>query len=330
MKLFRTEINIQEAKQKIGIDSKILSIGSCFTENIGNKLLNNKFNIKINPFGILYNPQSIVTNINQLLNNYQFSNKDLIVQEGNWYSIFHHGKYADETPERLLKKINQEAEISRMFIKKSDFIFVTFGTSWVYELKEKKQIVSNCHKLPAKSFERFSLLVNQITNNWKGTINQLLKLNQNIQIIFTVSPIRHLKDGAVENQRSKATLLLAIAELKKMFENVHYFPAYELMMDDLRDYRFYNDDMLHPSAFAIDYIWDKFKKTWIDKPANTFIEEVEKVYKSLNHRPLKKNSETYWRFLEQQLFYLNNLQKKYPKVDFTKEIEQIRQEKLNS
>lgn len=324
---FRTEVNIEEAKQKISIDSKILSIGSCFTENIGNKLLNNKFDIKINPFGILYNPQSIAITINQLLNNYEFSNKDLIEQEGSWYSIFHHGRYTDENSQRLLKNINQEAEISREFIKKTDFIFITFGTSWVYELKEKKQIVSNCHKLPAKSFERFSLSVDEVVSIWTKTITELLTLNPNVQIILTVSPIRHLKDGAVENQQSKATLLLAVAELIKTFANVHYFPAYELMMDDLRDYRFYNDDMLHPSPFAVNYIWQNFKKTWIDKQATVFIGEVEKVYKSLNHKPFRKNTMTYQQFLDHQLFYLNNLQKKYPKVDFTKEIEQIKQGK---
>jgi hypothetical protein len=295
--------------------------GSCFSENIGQKLLDMKFNVDLNPFGILYNPESIANSLKILLENRAFTADDLFHDQGLWNSYYHHSRFSDVNRETVLEKINKRIFLSREFLLKADFLMITFGTSWVYELKKTGQIVSNCHKIPAAEFKRSRLEVNEITGVFRDLLIELWKLNPNLKVIFTVSPIRHWKDGAVENQVSKATLLLAIDRLLNGFHglNIGYFPSYELMMDELRDYRFYAEDMLHLSPVAIDYIFERFSKVLISNDSLKVASEVLKIRKAVLHRPVNPASAEYKRFLSFNLEEINKLTISFPYLNFAKE-----------
>ncbi|GAI96735.1 unnamed protein product, partial [marine sediment metagenome] len=228
-------------------------IGSCFTESIGGKLNDYKFPVDINPFGIIYNPSSVGKSLELLIGEKEFTIDDLFFYNGKWLSFFHHSSFSDKDPELCLSRINAKITESREFLKKAGFLFITFGTAWVFEWKESGETVSNCHKISALKFNHKLLAVEDILENYKTLIHKLLRFNPQLKIIFTVSPIRHWKDGAEGNQVSKAILLLSAHQLLKKFQSVSYFPAYEIIMDDLRDYRFYSDDMIHLNSVAIDY-----------------------------------------------------------------------------
>lgn len=295
---FRTTFETTKNKQQIDYNSKILSLGSCFSENIGGKLTYYKFPAVINPFGILYNPESIANSINFLLENKQFVKSDLFEHKGVWNSFYHHSRFSDTDKNSCLKNINNSINRASEHLKEIQFLLITFGTSWVYEYKQNGKIVSNCHKISSKEFNRNKLTVNQIVERYKSIIKELQSNNNNINIVFTVSPIRHLKDGVAQNQLSKSTLILAAHELVNEFENVSYFPSYEIMMDDLRDYRFYNDDMTHPSPIAINYVWNKFKETYIHQNSNSLMKDVDKINQAMQHRPFQPESEEHQKFLK--------------------------------
>ncbi len=320
MESFRTTFEPLEGKVKIKENNDLVFMGSCFTENIGKKLVDYKFSTLINPFGILYNPESIIQCLHMLLSNYVFSEQDLIEQNGVWNSFYHHSKFSGTSKSEVLETINQQSKIGRNALKRSNYLFITFGTAWVYQLIDSGNIVSNCHKLPEKNFKRFRLSVNEIVEKYKVLINELKEHNKDIQIIFTVSPVRHMKDGAIENQLSKSTLILAANQLAEQFTQVSYFPAYEIMMDDLRDYRFYNNDMVHPSNLAVNYIWEAFKKSWVAKSAFEFMKDVEKIKSAIQHRPFQPEAASHQIFIKKQIELIRKLSKKYPKANFNKEL----------
>ena len=317
---FRTEVEIPEFVNKTGYAHKSMFLGSCFTENIGNRMNELKFPVDINPFGILYNPGSIAGALKLLLNPDEFSQSDLIQHNGLWHSFLHHGRFSSENRDEILKNMNNRLQVSSAFLKESGFLFVTFGTSWVYRYKKSGEIVANCHKIPDKEFTRERLSVDEIVVGFKQIIDEIKNHNPEIRLVFTVSPIRHWKDGAVENQRSKAILLVAIDEIVKAFpENCTYFPAYELMMDELRDYRFYAPDMLHISDVAIDFIWEKFANALIDAESRKISMSIKKIVQAINHKPFNKNSPEYVRFSQQILTQINKLEKEVKNIDFTGE-----------
>jgi hypothetical protein len=318
---FFTEIKIPEFPWKLDHSKSTMFFGSCFSENIGQKLLDMKFNVDLNPFGILYNPESIANSLKVLLENRFFTSDDLFHDQGLWSSFYHHSRFSDINREAALEKINKRITQSREFLLKADFLMITFGTSWVYELKKTGQIVSNCHKVPAIEFKRSRLEVNEITKVYRELLIELWKLNPNLKVIFTVSPIRHWKDGAVENQVSKATLLLAIDRLLNGFHsmNIGYFPSYEIMMDELRDYRFYAEDMLHLSPVAVDYIFERFSKVLISNDSLKVASEVLKIRKSVLHRPVNPASVEYKRFLSSNLEEINKLTISFPYLNFAVE-----------
>lgn len=326
---FFTEIQIPEFPWKIDYLKKVMFLGSCFSENIGQKLLDRKFQVDMNPFGILYNPESIANSLKILIEGRPFAAADLFLDQGTWNSFYHHSRFSDVGREAALEKINERIAFSSEFLKTTDFLIVTFGTAWVYEYKKTGRIVSNCHKVPAAEFKRFRLGVFEIVENWKELLGTIWKFNSNLKVIFTVSPIRHWKDGAVENQVSKATLLLAIDRLKNGFgvQNCQYFPAYEIMMDELRDYRFYADDMLHLSPVAIDYIYDRFAKVMISKESLSVSEKVMKISKSLSHRIVNTGSAAHLKFLESTLQELNKLTIAFPYLNFTAEKKSLENER---
>lgn len=297
----KTTVEINEYENKISHADKIIFIGSCFTENIGNKLLESLFKVDINPFGILYNPTSIKKSLEILVENKKFVGSDLKFYNNLWFSYFHHSKFSHKDKNVCLQNINNQLEISSNFIREAEYLFITFGTAWIYQLATTKQTVSNCHKLPAPEFTRELLSIENIVKNYNILIPLLKEINPNLHIIFTLSPVRHLKDGAVENQRSKAILHLSISQLTKKFDNCYYFPSYEIMMDELRDYRFYKSDMTHINDIGTEYIWTKFEATFFTKKTFKKIKEAQKLVRNLNHKPKNENSDEYQSFKQQNL-----------------------------
>ncbi|MEG1737803.1 MAG: GSCFA domain-containing protein [Odoribacter sp.] len=280
----QTKIDIVRPNFEINYRSSILMIGSCFTENIGEKLAYFKFNIDLNPCGIVYNPFSVANVLQLLLAHKRLTGSDLLPNNGKWVSLLHHGRFSALQAADCLKNINERLELSAARLKTTNVLIITWGTSWVYRYKENGMIVSNCHKFPAAAFDRFRLTVAEIVEKYTELIARLKTLTPDLQILFTVSPVRHWKDGAHGNQLSKSVLLLAIDELVRKFDCVSYFPAYEIVMDELRDYRFYAEDMLHPSTRTIDYIWEKFGENYLSKETETLRKRIDKINKTLLHR----------------------------------------------
>ena len=318
--LFRIPVNIQNNNLKISYQDQIILFGSCFSENIGQKLKSYKFNVSINPFGILYNPKSIYKNLIGLIENKKQKEGDLIENNGMYYSWDYHGFYSNESRSELLKNLNTQFLSARKSLKKTKFLILTFGTSWIYKHIESGNIVANCHKVPSDKFDRYRLSTKEIIKDYEYLINRLKDFNPEINIIFTVSPIRHLKDGAHENQLSKSSLLLAIDSLKSTFDNCYYFPSYEIMMDELRDYRFYKNDMIHPSDLAIDYIWKKFRLNFISNHCYDIMNQVKKLRDAVNHKPLNVSSKKHNIFRNKFFEFSKNLSKQNPFLDLKEEI----------
>ena len=295
--IFKTEIQIPPFDFQISHQDKMMMIGSCFAENIYEKMDGDGFQVHANPSGILYNPASIAKNIQPIIEAKKYTISDLFEYQGLYHSFDHHGKFSDKSSENCLEKINRDIEQAGVCLQNATILVITFGTAFAYTLKETGAVVSNCHKLPEKNFIRKRLSVNEIAEDWRKLINLLQQYNPKIKIIFTVSPIRHWKDGAHENQLSKSTLLLAVDELVKRYSHCYYFPAYEIVMDELRDYRFYANDMLHPSDLAIDYIWEKFSLAFFEKKTLALIDEWAKIQQALKHKPFNPDSEQYKDFI---------------------------------
>ena len=319
MKNFRTIIEPESSSNKISYHTPVLFMGSCFTENVGNKMQEYKFPALVNPFGVLYNPVSVRHGLEILLDERDFNENDLNFFNEQWFSFYHDTEYSNADKHNCLDKINTSVNLARKHLRSAKYLVITFGTAWIYQYLKTGNIVSNCHKIPSKEFERRKLGVEDIFVQWAKLLNRIDELNPDLKIIFTVSPVRHWKDGAIQNQLSKSTLILAIHQLKKLFENVEYFPAYEIMMDDLRDYRFYADDMLHPSKVAVDYIWDQFSKTYFEKETTNIIKEIEKIIQAKNHRPLNSGTLNHKNFLKNQIELINKIYTKYPFLDFNEE-----------
>lgn len=310
--MFRTEVKIESSHLKIGYEDAILSLGSCFSENIGNKLSEAYFRADINPFGILFNPVSIKNSLNTLLNEKLLTENDLFQQGSLWKTFSHSSLFAGITKDNVLININERLKLSAEKLKKTRIILITFGTSWVYEYAKTSEVVANCHKLPANEFIRKRLCVDDIVSDYIALFHKLKTLYSDIQVIMTVSPIRHWKDGAHENNISKSVLLLSIEKLQKLFPFVSYFPAYEIQMDELRDYRFYASDMCHPSPEAVDYIWKRFSETYFTHKTNHLRLKLENLNQQLNHQPLFPDTIEHSYFLYQIEKQKSELKKEYP------------------
>ena len=291
--MFSTQIDIPHSAVEITYNDRILMLGSCFAENIGTKLQEAFFMTFINPFGVMYNPMSVAQGIRYLLSEKEFTAADLFQSGSLWNSLAHSSTFSAVTADEALQKINSRLQAARYFLHETNVMMITLGTAWVFELVENGKIVSNCHKLPASRFTRRRLSVDEIINEFTEVFGLLRNSYPGLKFIFTVSPIRHWKDGAHENTVSKSTLHLAVDALEKQFDFVHYFPAYEIMMDELRDYRFYASDMLHPSDVAVDYIWQRFGDTYFSSETLNLKKELERLRADLNHRPLHPETEEY-------------------------------------
>lgn len=320
-----TRISIPKTACCFSYSEQITLLGSCFAENIGKKLKENKFTVDANPFGTLYNPASIAAAIRMLLQPERFGGKDLFQHEAVYHSFAHHSRFSSPSETECLDTINDRLFSSADYLRKAERLIITFGTAWVYRLKSTKKIVSNCHKLPEKMFEREMLSLQDIVEEWKVLLLSVWGQIPDIKILFTVSPIRHWKDGAYGNQLSKATLLLAINQLQKEFpERICYFPAYEIMTDELRDYRFYADDMFHPSAQAIEYIWQRFAENMLSLDTQKILKEWAGMQKALHHKPFQPESEGYKQFISQTLLKMERINEKFPFFDSTYEMEELK------
>ncbi|MEM9077566.1 MAG: GSCFA domain-containing protein [Bacteroidota bacterium] len=315
MKL-QTIIPVQPADILLDYHSKSLLLGSCFSENIGHKLDYFKFHTLQNPFGILFHPLAIENLLERAISGKIYGEKEIFEQTEVWSCFDAHSQLNANTSDRILESLNHGLEQITLFLKEATHVFITLGTAWVYQHESRELAVANCHKVPQKEFKKKLLSIEEVVRSLEGILHLLQSVSNGIQVIFTVSPVRHLKDGFVENQRSKAHLISAIHQLPK--KDINYFPSYEIMMDELRDYRFYNADMIHPNELAIDYIWNKFKATWISEEVYEVMDKVETVQKGLAHRPFNANSTAHKAFSERLQAKIEYLQGNYPTINFNR------------
>jgi len=298
MNNFRTEIKLKKEQNKINYNSKLLLIGSCFTQNIGDKLSYFKFDNVVNPFGILFHIKAIEKLISTSLSNKIYSKNDLFFHNDRWHCFDVHSNLSSANDNVMLTEINSAVKRTKKQIEEASHIIITLGTSWVYRFIETNKLVANCHKIPQKKFLKEILSAAQIVESLENMIRLIKTDNKKATIIFTVSPVRHLKDGFIENQQSKSHLIAAIHQVINEQKELYYFPAYEIMMDDLRDYRFYKSDMIHPNETAINYIWEKFIAAWVDNSSTEIMKDVDSVQKGLLHKPFYENSKKHQEFLE--------------------------------
>lgn len=313
---FRTEIKIEESSVKIEHDNKILTIGSCFAENIAELFKFYIFDVFENPFGVLYNPVSIYNAFNIVSEGIRFTIDDLIYDQDEWHSFYHHSDFSNHEADECLKSINTRSAEVKDFLTDCNWVIISLGTSNIYKYKETKITVSNCHRIPADRFERMFLPVEESVKYLTNTVNKLKKINPEIRIIFTVSPVRHIKDGFVENQLSKSALIVAVHRLVRQNSDCYYFPAYEILMDDLRDYRFYDKDLLHPNKLAVEYIWEKFSECYFSKNCKETVKDIETFVKGRNHRLRDAESPQTKKFLADLQRMKENLLEKYPYLVF--------------
>ncbi len=316
---FRTEINIGENNPIISPSTKIFLNGSCFADNILAKLERLKFSAFGNPFGVLYNAASVYNQFAILKENKELTIDDLIFENGEWHSFYHNSEFSGEDPEKVLTKINRVTNDVYVALKDVNLFILTFGTSYVYEFNSTKMIVSNCHKIHPQKFTRKMLSLEENIQYIDKIVAVIKDISADAKIIMTVSPIRHLRDGLHQNQLSKASLLLAVDEIAKRYPFVEYFPSYEILLDDLRDYRFYASDLTHPSEEALNYIWDKFSLKYFASAAKEFAADMEKLAAAMNHRLINPESKKSKKFAESQLKYISQLKKKYPFLKFEEE-----------
>lgn len=311
-----TKVNIDKLPFHINHTHNISMIGSCFANNIGKMLIEDGFNVSINPFGILFNPISVSRAIRHITLEYQYKEQDLINYNEQWISLNHHSNFNCDIKEDTLFKINSKIKETKDFYKSSDILFITFGTAWVYTYNINDKIVANCHKIPSKYFSKKLLSIEEILRSYEILIPIIRKNNPSKKIVFTISPVRHWKDGIIENNRSKSVLHLAIMEMIKRYENTYYFPSYEIMIDELRDYRFYKEDMLHPNNQAVKYIYKRFSTLFYNEETKSINNQLRKIKLSLNHKPFNKNSKDYNEFKKKLEIKINNFRIKYPYINF--------------
>ncbi|GAA3587045.1 GSCFA domain-containing protein [Flavivirga amylovorans] len=303
MKL-QTKIPLQKQSEKlIDYHSNILLIGSCFVENIGEKLDYFKFRNTQNPFGILFHPKAIESLISDAINEKIYSQEDIFFHNEQWHCFNAHSKFSNTSKELLLNDLNKNIKLTNQQIKESTHIVITLGTAWVYRFVDTKEIVANCHKVPQKQFTKELLSVGEISKSIETIVSLIRSVNSKASIIFTVSPVRHIKDGFIENTQSKAHLITGIHQFLGQKSSIvnrqsFYFPSYEIMMDELRDYRFYKEDMIHPNTTAVNYIWNCFQEVWMSLKADKTMKDIDVIQKGLQHKPFNPNSEAHQRFLQ--------------------------------
>ena len=316
---FRTTFSIPSSVRKISYSDPVMLIGSCFANSIGQKLELGKMPVLINPSGTVYNPVSVNNTLNSIIERKKFHEENLYNHEGIWISFEHYTDFSSDNRDETIDEINRKSEEAYKFLSSAGFLFITFGTARVFRWNLSGKIVSNCHKIPASMFTRELLGVDEIISLWSVLLDRLKSLFPGLQIVFTVSPVRHWKDGAHGNQISKSVLFLAVEQLLNHPVKPVYFPAYELVMDDLRDYRFYGEDMIHLSAQAVDYIWEAFSGCYFDKTTINIWKEVAKISKAVSHRIQTGSKDQIRKFAMKMVFRIEEITCKYPDIDLGNE-----------
>uniref|UniRef100_UPI00404AF7EE GSCFA domain-containing protein n=2 Tax=Fulvivirga sp. TaxID=1931237 RepID=UPI00404AF7EE len=323
--MFRTELHIEPSANKIGLQTPILTIGSCFSDNIASKLSDHKMKVLANPFGTVYNPISIFKLLGNASKKEHPKKSSIVENDGLFAHYDFHSSFSKLNEADLTTAINKAVDDTHEFLKKTDYLIITFGTAFVYELDSTAEVVANCHKVPAKNFTKKLLTQKQVLEAFEEVYQRLMDLKPDLKIILTVSPVRHIKDTLALNSVSKSTLRLTCHTLENQYENVEYFPSYELVMDDLRDYRFYKSDMLHPSAEAEDYIWNKFASTYFNDQTQSFIKEWVKIKVAIDHRPFNPASEKHQQFIKATIKKIELLPQE---ISFSQELEMLRNQLL--
>ncbi len=304
---FRTEIKLEKAKQGISLKQEIFTTGSCFSIVIGNKLAENKFPVLSNPFGTSYNPISIHKTLRAGMNGALPLSHSFFENNGLYAHYDFHSGFSHPDKSVVEENVKSAIQAAHNFIKDAHWIIITYGTAWVYKRTETNDIVSNCHKMPAQNFTKELLSEKKILESFEGFYQNLKAVNPTCKVMLTVSPVRHIKDSIQLNGVSKAILRSACHTISELHPNVVYFPSYEIMLDDLRDYRFYKSDMIHPSADAEEYIWEKFAEAYFDKVTVDFLPRWKSIYTALQHRPFHIQSDSHQKFLKKLLGDLKEL-----------------------
>jgi hypothetical protein len=321
---FMLDIQLPKAATSITHQHKILSVGSCFTQHIGAALEDLKFGVLQNPNGILFDPSSVCSSLVSYMQQKKFNEEDIFQLNEVWQSWQHHSRFSGVDKKEVLANINQSQETAHWFLKDADWLIITLGSSFSYRLIKTDMEgaalpVANCHRAPAQWFQKHLMTVTEIIEALDNTIHQLFYFNKKINIIFTISPVRHIRDGVVENNRSKARLIESVHHLVNKFDRLYYFPAYELVIDVLRDYRFYSEDMVHPNYLATDFVLEKFLETYMNEETNVLIREVKRISIARKHKPTHPTTEAHKKFLQSNLEKLKLLEQHYPFINFTEE-----------
>lgn len=317
---FQVPIQLNALPNGIGYEDKILLTGSCFTEHIGDKLQDLKFGILQNPNGILFDPQSVAGSLVSYVQNRQYHESDLVYFNELWQSWDHHSRFSGMDSQQVLQQINQSQTSAHQFLKQARWLIITLGSSFSYRLTENGKPVANCHRAPSQSFQKHLMTIEEINSVLDNCLHQLFRFNPQLEVIFTISPVRHIRDGVVENNRSKARLIEVVHHLVNKFNRLYYFPAYELVIDVLRDYRFYDIDMVHPNFAATRYVMEQFMKYCLSPETQLIAEEIQQIATARKHKAFQPQTQAHKKFLQSFLEKTCSLQKKYPFIDFSGEI----------
>jgi hypothetical protein len=320
---FRRELIVRSCPEKISIKDPIMLVGSCFSDNLGEKLKHNRFNVMINPSGIMFNPVSITRSLTSYITGHPYDRSMIFKTQEWWTSWDHHTKFSHADPDALLEMMNNSLNEAHDFLRKTKWLIITLGSAWVYQL-DNGEVVANCHKVPTDKFRKKLLAVEDVLSSLDNLIHRLFIYNPGIKIMFTISPVRHLRDGFIENNRSKAVLIQAVHHLVDKFSNLFYFPSYELVIDDLRDYRFYAEDMVHPNYQATEYVWQKFVDACMDAGTLNVMKEINMINAARAHKPFQPESEAHRKFRRQQFDTLLRLEREYPFINWQGDIEYFR------
>jgi GSCFA family len=320
---FRRELIVRSFTEKISIKDPIMLVGSCFSDNLGEKLKHNRFNVMINPSGIMFNPVSITRSLTSYITGNPYDRSMIFKTQEWWTSWDHHTRFSHADPDALLDMMNNSLKEAHDFLKKTKWLIITLGSAWVYQL-DNGDVVANCHKVPTDKFRKKLLAVEDVLSSLDNLIHRLFIYNPGIKIMFTISPVRHLRDGFVENNRSKAVLIQAVHHLVDKFSNLFYFPSYELVIDDLRDYRFYAEDMVHPNYQATEYVWQKFVDACMDGGTLNVMKEINLINAARAHKPFQPGSDAHRKFRKKQFDTLLRLEQEYPYINWRDDIEHFR------
>ena len=317
---FQANISIKPLQPSISYHDKLLLIGSCFTEHIGNYLMDVKFNVMQNPNGILFDPISVCNSLTSYIANKQYTANELVYLNEAWHSWQHHSRFSGVDKSEVLDAINLSQQAAHIFLKQADWLVITLGSSFVYKLIDSGEAVANCHKAPAQFFNKHLATIEETVVALDTVLYQLSQFNPYLKVLFTISPVRHLRDGVVDNNRSKARLTEAVHHLVNKFDKLYYFPAYELVIDVLRDYRFFDIDLAHPNYAATQFVLEHFAESCMNKDTQQLMEEIKKLVIAKKHKAFNPISNQHQKFLKAQFLKAQTLKKLHPYLNFEKEL----------